>query len=340
MVEVGSLLWRRQVWLERSAALLYGLAWLSAGAAYLAGRSAADTIGGIPPRAEAVLADHADYALWTLIVLSLSAILRVTASAQNRKLVVSRFGVVRSIGVLTLLVSATLIACTADLGGSLVYLHGVAVSPPGRQAGAEQDPVVVDGPPSSGDAHPIERTADGSLIWRPNAGDASPLGTILHPAENGTFESIRLAEPSGEGPGIRFEVLGFAVLCFPETFEDVAIEAAVDLSKFEGTFGLGHHIQSLENGVYFNVDSTMWAALTRRGDNDPKEFDRALVSERLGVATVSTSVAGSHLKGQVNGQVAVHGHGSSGEAGQVGILVDGRGEIRIERVVVTPLNDG
>lgn len=340
VVEVGSLLWRRQVWLERTAALLCGFAWLSAGAAYLAGRSAADSVGGIPARAEGVLADHADYALWALIVITLSTILRVTSSARDRKLAVSRFGALRSVGVLALLVAAALIACTADLGGSLVYLHGVAVTSSGQKNGAEQNLVVVNEIHSSGKTHPVKKTADGSLIWQPNAGDESPLGAILHPAKNGTFESIRVAELSGEEPRIRFEVSGFVVLCFPETFGDVAIEAAVDLSEFEGSFGLGHHIQSVEDGVYFSINSTMLATLTRRGGSDAKEFDRELVSDRLGVATLSTSVAGSHLKGQINGEVVVHGHGPSGEAGRVGILVDGRGVIGIDRIIVTPLSDG
>lgn len=338
-VEVASLIWKRHVWLERSAALLYGFACVSAGAAYLAGRDAADTIVGIPPRAEAVLANHSDFALWTLIVITLSAILRVTSSVIDRKLAVSRIGVIRSAGVVALLVAAALIARTADLGGALVYLHGVAVTPSGPGSLTERDPVVADGTTSSGESPSLEKTADGSLFWRPNGEDASPLGTIFNLPENGTFESIKVVAPSGEGPGIRFEVSGFAVLCFPGTFGDVAVEAVVDLSDFEGTFGLGHHIQSAENGVFFTVESTMWVALTRRGEKETKKFDHAIVSKRLGVATLSTSVAGGHLKGQVDGEVAVHGHGSSGEAGQVGILVDGRGEIRIESVAVTPLSD-
>ena len=103
VVEVGSLLWRRQVWLERTATLLCGFAWLSAGAAYLAGRSAADSVGGISARAEAVLADHSDYALLTLIVITLSTILRVTSSARDRNFAISHFGALRSVGVLALI---------------------------------------------------------------------------------------------------------------------------------------------------------------------------------------------------------------------------------------------
>ena len=340
-VEAASLLLKKQVWLERTAALLCGLALVSAGAAFLAGRSAADTVRGIPAGAEAILAEHSDYALWTLVVLALATALRVTASAGDRNRSVSRFGVMRSIGVLALLIGATLIACTADLGGSLVYKHGVAVATSGFEPNLE---LATRGPaderPVSGVGQELISMEDGSLVWRPDSVNPSPLGTILLAPENGTLEAIEISERSDGLPGLQIEVSGFAVLNFSETFGDVAIEATVDLSGFQGTVGLGHHINSVENGVFFTVDSSRQASLTRRQVGSKNEFDSAPVTELSVPTTLSTSVAGSHLKGQVNGQVVVHGHGSSGDDGQVGILVDGRGYIGIERITVTPLSQG
>ena len=341
VVETASLLLKKQVWLERTAALLCGLALASAGAAYLAGRNAADTVRGIPAGAEALLAEHSDYALWTLIVLALATVLRVTASAGDRDRAVSRFGILRSIGVLALLVAATLIACTADLGGSLVYQHGVAVASSDlRVNAAGMLPAAIDEPLATEMAQVVTTREDGSLFWQPESADPSPFGTVLRPAQNGTLDAVEISGQSSGEAGLVIDVSGFAVLCFSETYGDVAIEAVVDLSRFEGTVGLGHHILSVENGAYFTVDSSRQAYLTLRQGESRNEFDSALITDLPVRTTLSTSVAGSHLKGQVNGQVVVHGHGSSGDDGQVGILVDGSGYIGIERITITPLSHG
>jgi uncharacterized membrane protein len=79
-----ALLFEAAVWIrwrsasaDWSAAALWVLAAAGAGAAYLAGRVAADGVGTLPAAAEATLASHADAALATLSALGLLALLRV-----------------------------------------------------------------------------------------------------------------------------------------------------------------------------------------------------------------------------------------------------------------------
>lgn len=42
----------------------------------------------------------------------------------------------------------------------------------------------------------------------------------------------------------------------PGVFDDVVVTATVDLSRFDGVFGLGHHVHSIEDGVLFTLSSS------------------------------------------------------------------------------------
>ncbi len=129
---------------------------------------------------------------------------------------------------------------------------------------------------------------------------------------------------------------GSTVVCLPGRFGDVVVTATVDLSEFEGFFGLGHHIQSADDGVFFTVNSKGDAELVRRAGGEDVSMDRGTTSFPSGPVTLRTTVSGRHLKGQVNESTVVHGHGSSGDQGAVGLVLDGRGLIRIIQVSVEP----
>ncbi|MHA1109447.1 MAG: DUF2231 domain-containing protein [Alphaproteobacteria bacterium] len=200
-VEVASLIGRRQAWLERSAALLSALAAAGAGAAYLAGRQAADTIGVIPAAAEAVLADHADLALWTLVGLAIAAVIRVVSSVRDRQLAVSRLGALRATGLVALLIAVGLITRTADLGGALVYRYAVAA----QTAPSETitTPAVVENEPAVVDVGSrLVRGANGALEWRPLPIDLAALGEVIAPAKGSDPAAVSAVERPGEGGGL------------------------------------------------------------------------------------------------------------------------------------------
>ena len=336
-VEVFSLVVRRQAWLERSAALLYALAAAGAGVAYLAGRQAADTIGVIPARAEAALSNHADLALWTLVVLGVAAAARVAASVGDREHPSSRFGAFRAVGLLALLIAVALVTRTADLGGALVYRYGVAVGrgqpgPPAAPAEPAAEPVVVVDVGSR-----LSHGENGALDWRPLPIDLAALGILITPAPGSDPATVSaVADPAGSR-GLALAVDGASLLVMQETFGDVVIEAEVEIGGFEGTVGLAHHVAAADVAVLFTVSTDGETSLLRRNGGEVEVFDSANASAPTSSFTLQSSVAGHHLKGFTDGEMVVHGHGDSGAPGSVGLMVDGKGTIRVVRVAVTPV---
>lgn len=338
-VEVASLIARRQVWLERAAALLYGLAAGAAGAAFLAGRQAAGTIGVIPARAEAVLSNHADLALWTLVVLGIAAAIRVAASIDNRGRSVSRFSILRAAGLLVLLIAVGLITRTADLGGSLVYRYGVGVKAAESEpaASAALQPAAEEAAVDVGSR--LVHGEYGGFEWRPLPIDVAALGEVISPAPGSDPAAVSAVAGASEGAGLELAVDGPSLLVLPGTFGDVVVEAEIDISRFEGTVGIAHHVAAADVAVLFTVSTGGEASLLRRNGSEVEVFDSEGVAAPNGVLALQSSVAGHHFKGFMDGQMVVHGHGDSGDPGGVGLMVDGKGAIRVIRVTVTPAGD-
>ena len=132
-LDLGCLVLRSRVWLDRTATLLYVVGTIGAGAAYLTGDRAVDALGEISPAAEATLADHHRFAVLALIVLVIASLLRLTVSwlARNDRRI--SLGVFRLAALPIVLAGLLLIALAADRGGQLVYGHGLGV-------GLHQDP--------------------------------------------------------------------------------------------------------------------------------------------------------------------------------------------------------
>jgi uncharacterized membrane protein len=127
LFDLGCLILRDQVWLDRAATLLYVLGTLGAGAAYLAGERAAKALSDLSPAAESALADHESSAMITLIALAIVSLFRLWVSWLSRADSRISIGVFRLAAIPLALAGLALLAVTADRGGSLVYGHGLGV---------------------------------------------------------------------------------------------------------------------------------------------------------------------------------------------------------------------
>jgi uncharacterized membrane protein len=128
--DFGCMIFRSRVWLDRAATALYVMASVGAGAAYLAGERAAETLAGLSPAAESALADHESSAVLTLIGLSVVSLVRLAVSwlARNDRRV--HIGIYRIAAIPVALAAVVLLSITADRGGNLVYGHGFGVKTP------------------------------------------------------------------------------------------------------------------------------------------------------------------------------------------------------------------
>jgi len=125
--DIGCLIFRDRVWLDRAATLLYVMGTVGAGAAYLAGERAAKALVEISPAAESALADHESFATLTLIALAIVSLVRLWVSWLSRDDRRIRVGLFRLAAIPVALVGLALLAFTADRGGRLVYGYGLGV---------------------------------------------------------------------------------------------------------------------------------------------------------------------------------------------------------------------
>jgi len=127
--DIGCLIFRDRVWLDRAATTLYVLGAVAAGAAYLTGKRAAAALEDLTPAAESAVADHENLAVLTLIALAIVTLARalvIWLARSDRRITI---GIFRLAAIPIALVGLAMLALTADRGGRLVYTHGIGVTP-------------------------------------------------------------------------------------------------------------------------------------------------------------------------------------------------------------------
>ena len=342
--DLGGLLFRKAEWLERAATSVWVLAGLTGFAALETGESAADGLSGVPAAVEPLIGTHSDWGHWAFYGLAAFALVRLVVALRDRD---RERVVLRWLLLLPAAALLALVAFTADLGGQLVYDHGVAVhkttdepktngdlgkavdSPVSQET--ETDELVLDA------AERLQTTADGTVIWRPGPGDKAAVGTVVTAVEGTTLDAIRGAELGyGAQSGLRLEATGESWLALPGIFGDVRVEAELDLTEFEGEVGLFHHAQGTE-AVGLVVQSKDGAQSLQDVRGDTANLDSAQFELPEGTFTLAVSAAGKHLKGLVDGTTVTHGHVAPGPEGRVGLLLRGQGTVRVLRLSAQPL---
>jgi uncharacterized membrane protein len=301
---------RNWISLDASGAALWALAAAGAGAAYLAGERAAEAAGLLGNAAEVALGEHADAALAALVAVSLVAALRIWLAWRDRGANRVGRGVLRTVALMGALAVQALVAYAADLGGALVYRHGVAVSLP--EPKADIATLKPGGSAATAEANAREFRGDGLLIWSPSPG----------------------------GEGISLIVSGQSRLALPGSWEDARLEVRIDPSAFEGSVGLGARVDGDTSGALFRIASDGTAALIARSAGRDTVLDQARLSLPAGESTLALSVSGRHWKGFLDGRNVVHGHASLPAPGQMALLLVGEGTVRVVAVRVAPLGGG
>jgi uncharacterized membrane protein len=127
LLDLACLLFRKRIWLDRSATTLYVLGTVGAAAAYLSGRAAAGDMWSVAGEAQAVMADHQDLGLLTLLAYCIVTMLRAIVTWLAREDWRIKLGFFRLLALVASIAALILLVLAADLGGSLVYRHGVGV---------------------------------------------------------------------------------------------------------------------------------------------------------------------------------------------------------------------
>ena len=322
------------------AVILWVAAGLSATLAKWAGEQAGDSLVDLPARTHTALGTHSDWGHYTWWVVGSLVLLRLGIAWWERG------GTPRPswpVGVVALLglggVGMTLY--TADLGGALVYQHGVGVRPAISTVDVSEPPPLDENANVRGSAvaRLVERDDEG-WSWAPLPGDTDAFGTVLHAATGSSLDSVVVGRPETDASqGLALEVDGEALLLLPDEFGDVQVTVELELLGFEGQVGIAHHVRSIREAGLFTlaVPEGVFALVTRRGDAAEKRLDEELKSVPSEPLRLAVSAAGSHIRGTLNGALVVHGHEPALPAGGCGLFFDGRGRLRVLRVEVEPI---
>ncbi len=318
--------------------VLWVAAALSAGLAQWAGEVAGDSLVDVPVQAQAALGEHSDWGHYTWWLVGSLAFLRVALAWWQRGETPRPSWPVALLALFGLGgVGMTLY--TADLGGALVYRHGLGVSIPDRPESTSPDELDSENGERSFVSRLTERDG-GGWTWAPLPGDTDALGAVLRAPKGATLDSLVATRPEMEEQrGLVFEIDGDALLVFPGEFGDVQVSVELELLDFEGRVGLAHHVRSAGEAGLFALDapSGEFTLVTLRENAPAKLLDEASGEIPARAFRLSVSAAGRHLRGTLDGTLVAHGHEPPLPSGGCGLFFDGRGRVRVLRVDVEPV---
>lgn len=341
-------------WTRPAATCLYILALLGAFAARYFGERAEDSLVGLAAELQPRIATHDDWSFYTTIALSMVAVLSVAGHWLRRP---PRLG--HGLGWAALgiaVIACGLLVRTADLGGALVYRHGIAVaagvpSEATEPAAAHEhadDHEAADPEHAEDDGHPDDRPEsrlvrgdDGSITWRPNPGDGAILSSLLRfGATSGlSVDSVQTSE-SHEGLRLQFDTADPLYVLLPDSIGDAEVRAKLTIESLEGSVGVVHHADSARSAGSFRITSEGVVELIDLREGTAKSLDRAdsTAPDVGGSLEIAVSVTGSHLKGMIGAKTVAHGHAPSLRGAHAGLVFQGRGRIVLNEFRVTMLD--
>lgn len=336
LIDLISLFTRKWQGVRISATVLFILGALGAVAAFLTGRAAADTVT-LPTAAISTLSDHEDWALRTLVFFGIYAIVRSGMLWFDVK--GQKWAQVWAHVALFLVGAAGLglLVKTGDVGGELVYVHGLGVrAAQDNMAGMVHDVHAVVGAGSaavSGVASAgIMAGEDGSWTWMP-VPNASTLPEDFR-FLTGSASNLHVA--AGQDSALAMHVQGGPLLFVGgDTLEGVQVDAVVNLDQFDGTVRLVHHVHDAQNYDYLAYSEGLITQGRLMG-GEPHIFDEKMVDSGGWISLRAVS-SGTHFRGYVDGEPATHGHGSEPGSGPVGLYLDGSGTVMLKRISVASI---
>jgi hypothetical protein len=288
---------------DAAATWLYAAGTLGLVAAYFSGRAAVDSLL-IPASAQAIQTDHADWALTTLIFFAALTVGRIVLFRLKKPGV----AIVRVLSAVAGLVGAGLITVTGDLGGLMVFGHGVGVTVPSDSS--------------------ADRTAEMVSV----AGPGAVLGYGFSQIEGNLSDAVLASDSTVLSLYLDRDELLFVT---DERYGSVQTEIQLNLDRFKGRAALLYGFVSEDQTDYVEFDQGT-IEQGRRSGGESESFDQAVMTPR-GWFTLTAVSDGSHFRGYVDGSMVVHGHDDAAPEGAVGLKLDGSGLVQIKGLDIQSL---
>ncbi|MEQ9103234.1 MAG: DUF2231 domain-containing protein [Rhodothermales bacterium] len=304
---------------RRAAMMLYVLGGIAITFTWLTGRAAADSVF-LPTEANALLTEHADLGTWAFYFFAAYAVVRLITFFAG----LEKSTPVRLIQTLVGLGGLALLTVTADHGAEMVFKYGVGVQ------AVDSSPAVVMAPADSSAFGP-QVTDNGGWMWRPTRAAAWQSAMVT----SGDLRSS-LVDGGERGDVLALSVSdGSAMFWFDQPLEAIQVDASMDLSGFDGTAMLVHHIIDKDNFHFMAVgQGEMRQGHSENGDlylMDAKPFDAA------GWHTYRVVGDQTHFRAYADEVLVTHGHKEAAGSGFVGVRLNGTGTVLLEWMQVQPV---
>lgn len=319
VMDVLSLIMSREWWSEKQTTLLYMLGAVSAVAAFLTGRIAADSVW-LSAEAQSILSSHSDWALRTALFYAVYAACRIILFNREK---VSR--VLRYSFIPISLIGVFLIYRTADDGARLVYGYGVGTGNLYEATAPDTTGREDEGPSSS-----WTTDEQGNWKWEIGVGAADDLRGRFQWLRGSILDLTPVVVTVEDGrQALEFKIINVDNLfIMPSNAGDVQLDLDVNLAELDGHLSLIHHVLDADNYDYLTISSNGEIEQGRIRGVEVEIFDRA-TSVPGGWIQLRVASSGTHFMGYINRELVVHGHGSALTDGSAGLRLTGSGTVLI-----------
>ena len=303
VVDLVVLIFKRDA--DTAVSWLYVTGTLGLVAAFFSGRAAADALL-IPAAAQTIQTDHADLALATLSLFTALTIVRLVLMRLGRP----GKSTVRILSTVAGLVGVGLVTLTGDLGGRMVFGHGVGVATPA----------------------PIATSEDSNATSVGSENPGAVLGYALNTVSGDFSRAVLAADSTVLTLHLDRNEL---VLVTDETYGSVQVEIEMNVDRFKGRASALYNFVSADQTDYIEFGrGTVEQGRVSEGSSN--SFDSAVMTPG-GWFTLTVVSDGSHFRGYVDGTLIVHGHDDPAPEGAIGFGLDGSGVVQVRRLDVQPL---
>ncbi|MDE2771918.1 MAG: hypothetical protein OXI44_12250 [Bacteroidota bacterium] len=326
-VDLVALFFRRIQFLPRMSTILYIIGALGTLGAVLSGEAAADSLL-VTGEASTVLTTHSDLGEITMWWFLSYGVLRIALWWWlSFKLVVwIPVTIIGAVGLLPLIQAAS-------FGGDMVYEHGVGVAVVDsmsakievqeealmRLRGVAGSPILED---------------NGAWQWIPGP-DADDAFNLAFDVVTGEVAAEVTENTAGNTELSLTIVTSPVLITYGKAVESVEFRAVMDLSEFDGSVRMVHHVQDSLSYHFLELENgTMRLGAASSG---VEEIHNEAVLPNPEARTIGVVGDRTHVRGYADDIQVTHGHGQAPEAGLTGFMIRGSGKVKLGRMRLMPL---
>lgn len=316
-------------WDEKKNTIVYVIGSVSAIGVYYSGKSAADSVF-LPTEAQTVLNNHADWALWLVWFFIVYAIVRI--GLHYFKLFDKE--ITKYMAFLAVLPGLFLLYETGEHGAEMVFGYGAGTGQLLEQE--EASPALTDSSPASTESSFIQKK-NGDWLWEMNENAVTDLIGNFHWTEGSVNELSPEVVGSDSDQYLKLSTAeGSNTFVTHSNYQNVQIDYYIEMTELEGSVMLIHHFIDNENFDFVELKSSGVITQGRKEQGENNIFQEGKF-EKGGIQFFRVVGNGTHFRGYVNKEMAVHGHGDAPESGAVGLRMEGEGSILISKVELSQL---